>query len=102
MQRAQPHLDNPFLSPDFTLAMGEVSDRVRVAVLRDSDGFAGFFPYEERSGIGSAAGAWVSLCQGVVHRPGAEIDADALLRACGLDVWEFGCLVQDQPWFAPH
>lgn len=102
MQRGQAHLDNPFLSPDFTLAMGEVSDRVRVAVLRDGDGIAGFFPHEERSGIGAAVGAWVSLCQGVVHRPGATVEADALLRACGLHVWEFGCLVRRQPWFTPH
>lgn len=102
MQREQPHLDNPFLSPDFALVMGEVSDRVRVAVIRDGDGIAGFLPYEERSGVGAAVGAWVSLCQGVVHRPGAVFEAGKLLRACGLHVWEFGCLVRDQPWFAPY
>ncbi|MFG1944417.1 GNAT family N-acetyltransferase [Nonomuraea sp. NPDC048826] len=102
MQRGQSHLDNPFLSPDFTLAMGEVTDRVRVGVIRDDDGIAGFFPYEERSGVGTAAGAWVSLCQGVIHRPGATFDAGALLRGCGLHVWEFGCLVRQQPWFAPY
>jgi CelD/BcsL family acetyltransferase involved in cellulose biosynthesis len=102
MQHAQPHLANPFLSPDFTLAMGEVSGRARVAVVRDDEGFAGFFPYEERSGMGSAIGGWVSLCQGVIHRPGARFDAGHLLRACGLHVWEFGCLVRDQPWFGPY
>ncbi|MDA0636977.1 GNAT family N-acetyltransferase [Nonomuraea sp. MCN248] len=102
MQRGQSHLGNPFLSPDFTLAMGEVDRRVRVAVARDGDGIAGFFPYEERSGVGAAVGAWVSLCQGVVHRPGASFDAAALLRACGLHVWEFGCLVARQPWFDPY
>jgi len=106
MQRAQPHLANPFLSPDFTIAMGEVSDQVRVALIRDEQGLAGFLPFERSrgagGGVGAAVGAWVSLCQGVIHRPGAEFDVDALLKACGLHVWEFGCLVDRQPWFAPH
>lgn len=103
MQRAQPHLANPFLSPDFTLAMGEVNDRVRVLIVRDEAGIAGFLPYEHGSGgVGTAVGAWVSLAQGVIHRPGADFDVDALLKACGLHVWEFGCLVERQPWFAPY
>jgi CelD/BcsL family acetyltransferase involved in cellulose biosynthesis len=81
MQRAQPHLANPFLSPDFTLAMGEVSDRVRVLIVRDEAGIAGFLPYEHGSGgVGSAVGAWVSLSQGVIHRPGADFEADELAR----------------------
>ncbi|WP_336204973.1 GNAT family N-acetyltransferase [Nonomuraea sp. LPB2021202275-12-8] len=102
MQRALPHLANPFLSPDFTLAMGEVNDRARVAIVADAEGVAGFFPYEDHPGGGTAIGAWVSLCQGMIHRPGAQFDADALLKACGLHVWEFGCLAEGQPWFARH
>ncbi|GAA2881473.1 GNAT family N-acetyltransferase [Streptosporangium fragile] len=101
MQRAQPHLANPFLSPEFTLGMGEVSGHVRVAVVRDEEGIVGFFPYEEHAGVATAVGAWVSLCQGLIHRPGADFDLEALMRACGLHVWEFGCLVDDQPWFEP-
>ncbi|GAA5081271.1 CelD/BcsL family acetyltransferase involved in cellulose biosynthesis [Thermocatellispora tengchongensis] len=101
MQRAQPHLANPFLSPEFILCMAEVSDRVRVAVVSDGQGIAAFFPYEERSGVGTAVGAWVSLSQGVIHRPGFHVDADTLLAACGLHVWEYGCLVPEQPWFEP-
>ncbi|GAA3312028.1 GNAT family N-acetyltransferase [Nonomuraea dietziae] len=103
MQAAQPHLANPFLSPEFTLAMGEVSPSARVGILSDEEGLAGFLPFELRArGVGSAIGDWVSLCQGVVHRPGAAFDADALLQGLGLHVWEFGCLVERQPWFAPY
>ncbi|GAA3412098.1 GNAT family N-acetyltransferase [Streptosporangium vulgare] len=102
MQRSSPHLDNPFLSPDFTIAMGEVSAEARVAVITESDGPVGFFPFERHGGgVGAALGWWVSLSQGVVHRPGAEFDSDALLKACGLSVWEFGCMVDRQPWFQP-
>ncbi|MEV4160662.1 GNAT family N-acetyltransferase [Nonomuraea dietziae] len=103
MQAAQPHLANPFLSPEFTLAMGEVSASARVGILSDEEGLAAFLPFELRArGVGSAIGDWVSLCQGVVHRPGAAFDADALLQGLGLHVWEFGCLVERQPWFAPY
>lgn len=102
MQRASAHLANPFLSPDFTIAMGEVRADARVAVITDSEDIAGFLPFERRGGgVGSALGGWVSLCQGVIHRPGAELDSGALLKGCGLSVWEFGCLVDRQPWFQP-
>ncbi|WP_084958111.1 GNAT family N-acetyltransferase [Thermoactinospora rubra] len=102
MQRALPQLDNPFLSPEFTLAMGEVSPDARVAVLAEGRP-VGFFPFELRGrGVGAALGAWVSLGQGLVHEPGLEISGERLLRGCGLDVWEFGTLVRDQPWFAPY
>ncbi|WP_246610820.1 GNAT family N-acetyltransferase [Nonomuraea rhizosphaerae] len=102
MQRALPHLANPFLSPEFVTAMGQVRPGSRVAVIEDGDGIAGFFPFERHGGAGEAIGAWVSLCQGIVHRPGAEFDVPELLKACGLHVWEFGCLVAGQPWFQPY
>ncbi|WP_406312769.1 GNAT family N-acetyltransferase [Streptosporangium sp. NBC_01639] len=102
MQRATPHLGNPFLSPDFAVAMGEVRAEARVAVLSEESGRVGFFPFERHTGgVGTALGAWVSLCQGVVHAPGAQFDAETLLRRCGLHVWEFGCMVDGQPWFQP-
>ncbi|MFI6882977.1 GNAT family N-acetyltransferase [Streptosporangium canum] len=103
MQRATPRLANPFLSPDFVIAMGEVSTGARVAVISEGSGPVGFFPFERHSGgVGAALGAWVSLCQGVVHAPGADFGAQTLLRGCGLHVWEFGCMVAGQPWFQPY
>jgi CelD/BcsL family acetyltransferase involved in cellulose biosynthesis len=102
MQDAQPHLANPFLSPEFTLAMGEVSPQARVAVLDDGQP-AGFLAFELHSrGVASAIGAWVSLGQGLVHRPGLEITGEALMRGAKLDVYEFGTLVPKQPWFQPY
>ncbi len=103
MQAAQPHLANPFLSPEFTIAMGEVSRAARVGIISDGEGIAGFLPFEVGAGgVGTAIGSWVSLCQGVIHRTGVRFDADALLRGLGLHVWEFGCLVERQPWFQPY
>ncbi|WP_433243015.1 GNAT family N-acetyltransferase [Streptosporangium sp. CA-135522] len=102
MQRATPRLANPFLSPDFVIAMGEVSAEARIAVISEEGGPVGFFPFERHpGGVGAALGAWVSLCQGVIHVPGADFDAETLLKKCGLHVWEFGCMVDGQPWFRP-
>ncbi|UGY90567.1 GNAT family N-acetyltransferase [Streptomyces gobiensis] len=96
-----PRLANPFLSPEFTLAVGHCRRDVRVAVVRES-GAAGaepvaFFPFQRTAlGVGRAVGLGVSDCQGVVHRPGFTWDARQLLRACGLTVWEFDHLADGQ------
>ncbi|MDJ1137881.1 GNAT family N-acetyltransferase [Streptomyces iconiensis] len=96
-----PQLANPFLSPEFTLALGRCHAGVRTAVVRDGDGEpAAFFPYQRGPfGSGRAIGLGLSDCQGVVHRPGFTWDARDLLRVCGLAVWEFDHLVEGQPGF---
>ncbi|MEV0970572.1 GNAT family N-acetyltransferase [Microtetraspora glauca] len=102
MQDSQPHLASPFLSPEFTMAVGEVRDDAFVAVLTEGNETVGFFPFERHPlGVGRPIAGWVSLAQGVVHRPGAGFDPAALLRGSRLDVWEFEFLVGGQPWFAP-
>lgn len=104
MQAAQPRLANPFMSPEWSQAVGEVLPGARVAVLEDGSELAGFFPYELTGrGVGTAIGGWLSLCQGVIHAPGLDrLDVHELLRGCGLGVWEYGTLVTGQPWFEPY
>ncbi|MFE9444321.1 GNAT family N-acetyltransferase [Streptomyces sp. NPDC006602] len=95
-----PELANPFLSPEFTLAVGRYRRGVRIAVAREAGDVAAFFPYQRTaSGIGRAIGLGVSDAQGVVHRPGFTWDARELLRACGLALWEFDHLVEGQSAF---
>jgi CelD/BcsL family acetyltransferase involved in cellulose biosynthesis len=102
IQRDQHHLQNPFLAPEFTLAVARNRPAARVAVLEDSTGIAGFFPYEvRRRVIGVPIGFGISDCQGMVYRDGLEWDAVALLRACKLPVWEFDHLLASQAPFAP-
>lgn len=103
MQRALPHLANPFLAPDFSVAVGRVRDDVRVAVLSDGPDVVGFFPFERRAfGLGLPIAAGLTDCQGLIHAPGFEWDAKALLRGCGLVMWEFDHLVDDQRPFEPY
>jgi CelD/BcsL family acetyltransferase involved in cellulose biosynthesis len=92
-----PELANPFLSPEFTLAVGRHRRGVRIAVVRQDGEPAAYFPHQRSAaGVGRAVGLGISDAQGLVHRPGFTWDARALLRACGLSVWEFDHLVEGQ------
>ncbi|MER5178055.1 GNAT family N-acetyltransferase [Streptomyces sp. NPDC002896] len=95
-----PELANPFLSPEFAIAVGRCRRGVRVAVVREDGEPVAFFPFQRSAtGVGRAVGLGVSDCQGLVHGPGFTWDAQELLRACGLAVWEFDHLVEGQAPF---
>jgi CelD/BcsL family acetyltransferase involved in cellulose biosynthesis len=103
LQWGNPRLQNPFLSPEFTLAVGRVRANARVAVLEQGQEVVGFFPYEVHGRrIGKPIGSGLSDCQGLIHAPGLEWDPRALLKGCGLAVWEFDHLIADQSPFAPY
>jgi CelD/BcsL family acetyltransferase involved in cellulose biosynthesis len=102
MQRATPTLANPFLAPEFTVAVGRLQPRARVAVLWQGPEIRGLFPFERRGlGHGVPIAAGLTDAQGLVHDPGLEWDPRQLLRACGLTLWEFDHLVAGQVPFAP-
>ncbi|MFD1935754.1 MULTISPECIES: GNAT family N-acetyltransferase [Nonomuraea] len=102
LQKADPSLDNPFLSVEFALAMDRLRDYVRVAVVHDGDSIAGFFPYERHSfGIGKPLGGFLTTCHGLISAPGLKIDTKALLRAAKLSVFDFDHMVAGQATFAP-
>ncbi|WP_221350791.1 GNAT family N-acetyltransferase [Streptomyces beigongshangae] len=96
-----PDYANPFLSPEFAAGVGRYRGGARVAVLHEGAEAVGFFPYERNSfGVGRAIGLGLSDCQALVHRPGVTWDTGQLLRACGLSVFEFDHLVQEQRQFS--
>jgi CelD/BcsL family acetyltransferase involved in cellulose biosynthesis/SAM-dependent methyltransferase len=103
MQAKSPPLANPFLSPEFTLAVGRLRPSARVAVLTDGPDITGFFPFERRGlGVGVPIAAGLTDCQGLVHLPGIRWDARMLLKACGISAWQFDHLVADQEPFGPY
>lgn len=104
MQRLTPALANPFLSPEFTLAVGGFRPEARVAILYDGPSIAGFFPFERRrldSGV-PICGWPGTPCQGLVHVPGLDWDPRELLRKCRLSAWQFDHLIADQRPFVPY
>ncbi|BCY11895.1 GNAT family N-acetyltransferase [Actinoplanes sp. L3-i22] len=96
-QKDRPELQNPFLAPEFSVAVARQRPTARVAVLEDADGIAGFFPFEVRNRvIGVPIGFGITDCQGMVARNGFAVDPMALLKACKLPVWEFDHLMAAQ------
>ncbi|MFF2422984.1 GNAT family N-acetyltransferase [Streptomyces mirabilis] len=98
-----PDYANPFLAPEFAAGIDRYRGGAHVAVLHESGEPVGFFPYERNSlGVGRAIGLGLSDCQALVHRPGVTWDTQELLRACGLSVFEFDHLVEEQKPFGRH
>jgi CelD/BcsL family acetyltransferase involved in cellulose biosynthesis len=97
MQRKTGSLANPFLCPEFAVAVGHFRPHARVAVLADGPEIVGFFPFEQRRlRVGVPIGAGLTDCQGLVHAPAVEWDSRELLRACKVSVWKFDHLVEGQ------
>nr|WP_030660665.1 GNAT family N-acetyltransferase [Streptomyces cellulosae] len=98
-----PVYANPFLAPEFAMGVGRHRGGARVAILREGGEPVGFFPFERNAlGVGRAIGLGLSDCQALVHRPGVTWDSDELLRACGLSIFEFDHLVEEQKPFGRH
>jgi CelD/BcsL family acetyltransferase involved in cellulose biosynthesis len=97
LQRQTESLANPFLGPEFAVAVGGLRAGARVAVLAEGPDIVGFFPFEkQRLGGAAPIGAGLTDCQGLVHAPGLEWDPRQLLRACGISAWQFDHLVAGQ------
>lgn len=98
LQISHPALDNPFLSPEFTIEVGRLRDQARVAVISDGGSIVGFFPFERHPlGIGVPIAAGLTDAQGLVHVKDFEFDPRRLIKACGLAVYEFDHMVAGQP-----
>ena len=64
MQRKTGSLANPFLCPEFAVAVGSFRPGARVAVLADGPEIVGFFPFERRRlGVGVPIGAGLTDCR---------------------------------------
>ena len=100
MQSETASLANPFLCPEFSIAVGSFRSAARVAILVDGSTIVGFFPFElRRLGIGVPIGFGLTDCQGVIHSPDVEWNAQELLNACNISAWQFDHLVDGQKPF---
>jgi CelD/BcsL family acetyltransferase involved in cellulose biosynthesis len=102
LQGSEAGLDSPFLSPQFAAAVGKVRRQARVAVLSDSAGAQGFFPFERaRRGHGTALAKGLSDVQGLIAPTALDLNLGCVMRACGLRLFEFDhLLARERKWFA--
>jgi CelD/BcsL family acetyltransferase involved in cellulose biosynthesis len=93
-------LENPFLCPEFILALAGVRRDVFTGVIEDAGGIVGFFPFQRsRFRIGRAAGHGLTDWQAPVISADVQIDAVWLIRQCDLVVWEYDRLQSTEPTF---
>src|SRR4051794_39161554 len=93
IQRAHAGLCSPFFCPEFTQLVASVRPNVEVAVLEDSGGPVGFFPFQRVRSTGWPVGSGLNDFQGLVAAPDLHLEPRELLRACGLAKWHFDNLV---------
>jgi len=99
---ADAALSSPYFAPEYTRAVAGVRDDVFVGVMREGPDVVGFFPFQRgRGGVGRPVGGPFTDCQGVIAAPGAQWSAEALVRGCGLSLWQFDHVVASQKQFRP-
>jgi CelD/BcsL family acetyltransferase involved in cellulose biosynthesis len=103
LQESDPALSSPFFRPEFSQVVAQVRDDAFVGVLEGEREAAGFFPFQRvRLGLGVPMGGERSNYQGVIADRDLEWQAEELVRACGLRIWDFHHVISDQPQFASH
>ena len=96
LQGSNAALRSPCFSVEFALAAAQAREDVRVAVLEEDRRIVGFFPYQERWGMGSPAGGRLSDHHGVIAAPEQRLDWNALLKGTRLSYWQFDHLAASQ------
>jgi CelD/BcsL family acetyltransferase involved in cellulose biosynthesis len=97
LQAATPHLRSPFLAPGYALALDRLRDDVRVAVVTDAGETTAFFGFELRARrTAKPLGFGLTDVEGIVHAGPTPPPARELLRAAGLDGWDFDTLLEEQ------
>lgn len=79
LQRANPEMASPYLTPEWAQLIGAVRDDVRVCVIGDGEGFFAAQLLSRFAGMGG--GAPIADYQGVVGAPGLQVDGGALCKA---------------------
>ena len=101
-QDAEPALQSPFFSVEFTAAIGAARSDAYVAILEDGGRVCGFLPFHRcRAGIAKPIGGPISDYQGVIAAPGFDWTGEALLKACGLNAYDFNHAPENQSALYP-
>jgi CelD/BcsL family acetyltransferase involved in cellulose biosynthesis len=96
--------DSPFLSPEWANAVEDARGGrgVRVVVIRDAGEARAFMPVQTGQFTAIAAGGAMCDYEGVVGDPGRGFDPAAVVRALGVNTYDFAHVPAGQPAFARY
>jgi CelD/BcsL family acetyltransferase involved in cellulose biosynthesis len=92
LQRSEEVFESPFFHPEFTRCVARERSNIEIAVLSDGQGPLAFWPFERRPGdVAGPPAAEISDYDGAIvsSRVGKDYDARGLMRACGLNAWDY-------------
>lgn len=99
-QATNPDLASPYFHPEFTQAVARVRDDVLIAVVRKGNATAALLPFQRgKLNFGRPVGGKLSDYHGLIAPGDVCVDAQRLLRACGLAGWDFDHLLASQTAF---
>ena len=91
--REQSLYNSPFYWPQFTAAVAEAREDVRVAILERKGEIIGFLPFHlTNSGTGKPIGGELNDYQGPILAPRAQISPAELLQAAGISSYDYNHL----------
>lgn len=97
IQRNNPELKSPYFCLEFLLLVALVRDDIYVGVISENDQIVGFFPFQKNSMFSAGPiGGPLSDYHGLIVENGCDIDAEDMLRQCGLRAWNFNHLIASQ------
>jgi CelD/BcsL family acetyltransferase involved in cellulose biosynthesis len=101
---ADPSLGSPYFCPEYVQAVAQVREGVQVAVVEIDGQVQGFFPFQLRSRrVAGPVGERLSDFHGLIAAQGlGGLDAVALMRGAGIDIWDFDHVPASQTLFAAH
>ncbi|MEM7810777.1 MAG: GNAT family N-acetyltransferase [Planctomycetota bacterium] len=104
VRESDPRFSSPYFHPEFTAAVADVRDDVRVAVCERDGRAVGFFPFQrDASGDGLPVGGRLCDFHGVVAADADVPSPGLLLSSCGLRTLRLENLVaEDRAGFDAH
>lgn len=103
IQRADWVLQNPFFSPELTLATAELRNDVEVAVFRQDGQYVGFLPFHRNGNrIGTPVADRISELHGPIASADLQFSGKQLLQETNLSAWQFGCTTARQAAMQPY
>ncbi len=92
MIESNEDLGSPFFSPEYSIAIDNFVDGVRIGVLEKEGIPLAFLPFEVAPGKIGKRLHWCDY-QGVIAKPGFQMDMMNLVKGCGLRAWDFDHLL---------